>query len=87
METVGEVLLRLRESAGLSQQALADRAGVSPTSVSGCEAGARVPSPAVLGKLAAALGVPADALAGATRPNVSPPSLAGRMRGRKRKRR
>ena len=84
MDTVGDVLLRLREAAGLTQRELADRAGASQKSVSSWEAGERVPSPAALARLAAALGVPTEALAGAARPNTSPPSLGGRTPRRKR---
>jgi transcriptional regulator with XRE-family HTH domain len=61
-ETLAEVLRRLREAAGLSQQALAERARVSVSLVSQVEQGKRAElllSTAF--KLADALGVAVDA--------------------------
>ncbi len=57
--------LRLRElrlSAGLSQELLADLAGLDRTYISGCERGRRNASIDTLYKLSAALNVPASSL-------------------------
>jgi transcriptional regulator with XRE-family HTH domain len=62
--TLGTRLRALREGAGLSQRALASRAGVAPETVARLE-GDRTPTrPATLRKIAAALGVPPEVLAG-----------------------
>lgn len=53
----GEVICELRRGAGLSQEALADKAGVHRTYVSQLERGLKSPTLAVLMKLAAALEV------------------------------
>ncbi len=50
-ETLGGFLFKKREECGLTQQALADRAGISVTVVSGVERGRRVPGRIVLTKL------------------------------------
>ena len=56
-------LARLRAAQGLTQVALAERAAVAAPYVCQLEAGQRVPSMAVLARLAGALGVsPADLL-------------------------
>jgi transcriptional regulator with XRE-family HTH domain len=61
---VGRNLRRQRLFAGLSQEALADAAGLDRTYVSGVERGIRNPTVRVLQVIAAALGVkPADLLA------------------------
>ena len=52
-----------REHRGLTQQALADRAGISKPYLSQLEAGKRQPSLAVLRALAAALGVEIEDIA------------------------
>jgi predicted ATPase/transcriptional regulator with XRE-family HTH domain len=52
---VGELLRRYREIAGLSQEALAERAGVSPRGLLYLERGVRRPYPATLRRLADAL--------------------------------
>jgi transcriptional regulator with XRE-family HTH domain len=58
----GELLRRYRVAAGLSQEALAERSGLSPHGISDLERGARShPYPATVHRLAEAL-----ALAGAT---------------------
>ena len=54
---VGENLRRAREELGLSQEELADRAGLHRTYVSGVERGVRNPTVTVLEKLAKALKV------------------------------
>ena len=57
----GDRLKALRDAAGLSKRALAQRAGTTPETVARWEAGG-VPRPATVRKLAAALGVPPDEL-------------------------
>lgn len=54
---LGWRLQRLRQDQGLSQEELADRAGIHRTYVSGVERGVRNPTITVLEKLAAGLGV------------------------------
>jgi transcriptional regulator with XRE-family HTH domain len=62
---VGRNVRRHRLSAGLSQEALADAAGLDRTYVSGVERGVRNPTVKVLQGIAIALGVTsADLLAG-----------------------
>ena len=61
----GARLRALRRSAGLSRTALAARAGLGYTTLWYLEAGRRRPSPSTVARLAAALGIPADALGGA----------------------
>lgn len=56
--TVGANVRRLRLERGLTQEALADAAGLDRTYVSGLERGVRNPSLSTLSKLAAALDVP-----------------------------
>lgn len=59
-----DVLRHRREAAGLTQEALAQRAGMSVGNVRNYEQGLRLPSfPAVV-KLAAALGVTCEAFSG-----------------------
>ncbi len=53
---------RARENAGHTQSSLAREAGVSPSMVSAVERGAKAPSVALAGRLAAALGVPLEQL-------------------------
>jgi transcriptional regulator with XRE-family HTH domain len=52
-----ENLRRIREERGLSQRALADRAGVVKSTIYEAEAGRRIPRIQTLEKLADALGV------------------------------
>lgn len=54
---VGQNLRRAREVVGISQEDLADRAGLHRTYVSGVERGVRNPTVTVLEKLAKALKV------------------------------
>ena len=54
---LGSRLQRLRQDQGLSQEELADRAGIHRTYVSGVERGVRNPTITVMEKLAAGLGV------------------------------
>lgn len=57
-------LAAAREAAGLTMAALADRAGLSISTVYGYETGRRTPQADQLGALANALGVSADYLLG-----------------------
>lgn len=61
---VGLNVKRLREAQGISQEDLADRAGVHRTYVSGVERGVRNPTITVLEKIARALGEPLTELVG-----------------------
>src|SRR5271166_4759437 len=58
----GESLKRFRESAGLSQSALAEKAGLSIRSIQNWEQGHRVPWATALPALAKALGISTDML-------------------------
>ena len=57
-EVVGRNVRRLREEKGLTQEALAHSADLTTRYVGGIERGRENPTVAVLGQLAAALGVP-----------------------------
>lgn len=59
---VGQNLRRAREAVGISQEDLADRAGLHRTYVSGVERGVRNPTVTVLEKLAKALKVKSSSL-------------------------
>lgn len=54
---LGSKVQRLRHDQGLSQEELADRAGLHRTYVSGVERGVRNPTLTVIDRLARALGV------------------------------
>ena len=56
MDTIGRQLRARRQARGLSQAALAAKAGVSRVFVEKIEAGARIPSWGALERLARALG-------------------------------
>src|SRR2546429_9992213 len=80
----GEALRRCRRAAGLTQEALAERSGVSAQAISSLERGTRRnPQRATLGLLADALdlagagpaGLPAPAPPPAGRPRPRPPRL------------
>lgn len=58
----GQRLRELRQASGLSQESLANLAGLDRTYISGCERGRRNASIEALHKLSQALGVPASAL-------------------------
>ena len=60
-----ETLQQLRKDRGLTQQQLADAAGLSQTAVSQWEAGVREPSWSAVRALAAALGVDCTAFTAA----------------------
>jgi len=62
MDSFGTRLKRLRAAAGLTQAALADRAGVPLTTLRNWEHDRREPLVTTAGKLARALGVSVDAL-------------------------
>ncbi len=59
---LGLRLKHLRQELGISQEELADRAGIHRTYVSGVERGIRNPTVTVMEKLAAGLGVDLAAL-------------------------
>jgi transcriptional regulator with XRE-family HTH domain len=61
--TFAETLRRLREAAGLTQAALAERAGLSLRTVQSWEQGRRAPVSPAFFKLAEALGAKPDAFA------------------------
>jgi transcriptional regulator with XRE-family HTH domain len=77
--TFGPRLKELREQGGLSQKALADKAGVSQNAVSHWEQGLREPSWSNILALSQALGVTCEAFT--TAPEERP--TAGRGRPRK----
>jgi transcriptional regulator with XRE-family HTH domain len=54
---VGELLRHYRLDRGLTQEALAERAGISPRGVQTMESGAHLPFPATLRRVAVALGL------------------------------
>jgi transcriptional regulator with XRE-family HTH domain len=68
---LGAALRESRQRLGLSQQALAERAGVSRNFVAQIERGESVPTVVTLGRLAAALGVGIAGLLGEEATNVS----------------
>ena len=59
---VGRNVREARKAIGLSQEALADKAGIDRTYVSGVERGVRNPTITILAKFAAALDTSAAAL-------------------------
>lgn len=61
-QRVGANLRRAREERGISQEELADRAGLHRTYISGVERGVRNPTVVVLEKIAKALKVKASTL-------------------------
>ena len=80
MANFGEILGRLRQEAGLTQKALADRAGLSPRTVQSWEQGRRAPVSSDFFRLVRALAVSADAFAGVNETPAAKPA-----RGRKKK--
>lgn len=58
----GRRVQAVRKEVGMSQEALAEAAGLHPTFISNVERGYRVPSVPTLLRLAAGLGVPPSAL-------------------------
>ncbi len=61
-EKIGRKVRELRDERGLTQRQLAERAGVSPMTVSRTERGNHAPSTNTLAKLAGGLDVPLSAL-------------------------
>jgi transcriptional regulator with XRE-family HTH domain len=61
-KSFAEVLREIRQEKGLSQEALADKAGLHRTYISQVERGLKSPSLRSLEQIAQALGVPASAL-------------------------
>jgi transcriptional regulator with XRE-family HTH domain len=62
-QALGEAVRRLRTSAGLSQEQLADRMATDLTQIGGIERGVRNPSYTTLVRLADALGAPVGTIA------------------------
>lgn len=60
--SIGARIRAVREAAGISQQALADRVGATAPTISRLEAGSLMPTVTTVVALAAAMGVPASAL-------------------------
>jgi transcriptional regulator with XRE-family HTH domain len=80
-QTFGARLKALREEAGLSQVALADRAGMNQFGIAKLEQGVRQPTWATVEALAAALGVRCTAFEGTSRATEeAPPAKLGRPR-------
>ena len=69
----GTMLKAMREKAGLSQAALAERAGLSVRNIQNWEQGHRVPRAQVLLRLARAVGVPVEQLLSGLGSNELPP--------------
>jgi transcriptional regulator with XRE-family HTH domain len=85
MPTFAESLAVARTAAGLSQYALAQKAGISKQSLSTLELGTRQPSLETAMKLAKALGITIDQLAGggqATPPKAAASAASKRKRGK-----
>ena len=77
-------LRRLRRGAGLSQEELAERSGLTQSYVSGVEAAKRNPSLDAIGVIAAAMRVPVARLfeeAAAPTPSASTPDPSGGPEG------
>lgn len=70
---VAATIRAIRRDLGLTQRALAARAGLTPAAVSQYEKGLRSPSCSALGPLAIALGITVDKLLG-LRPPAAPPT-------------
>jgi transcriptional regulator with XRE-family HTH domain len=62
MIQLGMTIKRLRLEQGMSQKALAEQANLTPSFVSLIENDHRVPSVAVIGRMASALGIPDEVL-------------------------
>lgn len=73
---LGEYIRRLRRARNLSQEDLAERAGISVSTLSRIERGEVIPSFETLRELAAALGVEAEALARLAHPDEEPAPAA-----------
>jgi len=78
-----ELLRQLREQAGLTQEQLAEQAGIPLSSLRSHEQGQRLPSwPAVV-KLAKALDVPTDKFAGCDEIANEKPTPSGKKKPKK----
>jgi transcriptional regulator with XRE-family HTH domain len=77
----GTMLKATREKAGLSQAALAERAGMSVRNIQNWEQGHRTPRAQVLLRLARAVGVPVEQLLSGIGGSESPPGPAKGRRG------
>jgi transcriptional regulator with XRE-family HTH domain len=82
-ETLGQRLKRLREAAGLTQAALADAAGVPIGTIRGYEYDRREPLVGTVVKIARAIGVSLDELAGLNDDATPPGRPARKGRGKK----
>jgi transcriptional regulator with XRE-family HTH domain len=83
---LGTRLRRLRQAAGLSQQQLADRARVPLGTLRNWEQDRRAPLLDTAGRVAVALGISLDELAGISRPSAeAPPAPAGKPKGKPRR--
>jgi transcriptional regulator with XRE-family HTH domain len=83
--TFGERLKELRESAGLTQEALSQTAGVPVGSVRNYEQGHRIPSFGAIVRLAEALGTDCRAFSACTDIAEEPPAKAKPGRPKKAK--
>jgi transcriptional regulator with XRE-family HTH domain len=79
---MGERLKQLRERVGLTQEQLAERAGVPIGTLRGWEYGRREPLLSAAGELAAALGVEVGELLKPVEQPAEPPSAEKPKRGR-----
>jgi transcriptional regulator with XRE-family HTH domain len=84
-KTFGELIGGLRQERGLSVYALARRTGLSDQAIHDLEGSDRQPSFETVRRLAAALGVTLDWVAGQLPAVDLPPQSPGRPRGRPRK--
>lgn len=77
METLGERVKRIRETRGLTQQQLADQAGLGQSTINGIEKGSRQKQPASIIEIAHVLRVDAYWLkTGRGQQNPSSPALS-----------
>ena len=79
---MGQRLQRLRQAAGLSQSQLARAAGVPPGSLKNWEQGRRLPQLDAACRLARAVGVSLDELAGRVFEEGAPAKSDGRVEGK-----
>lgn len=81
-KTFGKVIQRLREAKGWSVYALAQRAGLSDQAIHDLERDRRQPAFDTVRRLAAALEITLDGIAGQLPPVELPEPMPGRPRGR-----
>jgi transcriptional regulator with XRE-family HTH domain len=84
-EAMGGRLQELRHGAGMSQSELADAAGVPVASLKNWEQGRRLPGLDAAVRLAAAMGISLDHLAGDVFPKQLPAKKPARSKQNKRK--